>query len=608
MRRKIVVLILWVAWIYRGDLYSDSISIDSKVSKTKASVSETILLTVNVTGSDFEPEVPKVKGIQVFPSGRSHSIMIINGEMSTTRSFTYMIQADDPGTYVIPAIKIKDQSQSYQSDPITIQFLDGARFVSSENPASKSDALSGEGEALPDIFSVSEVDKKEAVVGEQIRFTYKLYRRINLLGAPKYTPPPFENFWTEPLPPEKTYYQNIKGRRYVVSEINVALFPTQSGELTIGEAKLQCDVPSARSRRDPFSMFDDPDGFFGNDPFGAFSGEARLLKTKVITVKVSDLPSLPAFSKFCGAVGQFTFHADVDKKDVSVGSPITLSLSIEGQGNLQSIVSPDIFFGDQFKVYDSGDSLDIKTDGSSVHGKKEIKKVLIPLSGGVLKIPSISFVFYDPAQKSYQTLKSNPISLNVMGEAAKQEQVSQGNQSEPHESAAPQSKDIRFIKLKGAPFFDSMNRLSILSLFRSLWVPLDLLVLCALYRLWVYLFRSRTAGSSRSKKTLSIALKSLAVVRKKVKHQKASDIYEQCDKILKLYFESRLGSGIQGWTDKEVLKALGQKNVRQENLDRYRLLQEKIAFSRFSNVDIQKIDLKTLDDLADLLRELEEAL
>src|SRR5439155_14827185 len=136
-------------------------------------------------------------------------------------------------------------------------------------------------------------------------------------------------FWTEDLPPQRTFTAQVKGIPYSVTEVRAALFPSVPGKARVGSASLTVNLEN-----------------FGSDPFGSqfFAqffgrGEEKTLRTEPISITVKPLPE-PKPAEFKGAVGEFTLSAQVDKGKITVGQPLTLTLTVSGRGNIKSL--PDI--------------------------------------------------------------------------------------------------------------------------------------------------------------------------------------------------------------------------------------------------------------------------
>ncbi|TPW10232.1 MAG: BatD, partial [bacterium] len=229
-------------------------------------------------------------------------------------------------------------------------------------------------------------------------------QRVTLLESPGFTKPTTTGFWSEDLPPQRTFTEVIEGRRYHVTEIRTALFATSAGKYTIGPAILECVVPEVQRvvDNDPFSMF-------GRSMFGS---QKVTLRTKEIAVIVKPLPD-GAPPEFAGAVGDFSLSTAVDKSMAAQGDPVTLTVTVNGSGNIRTVPDPLLPTMPEFKAYDSSSSSDINTTGETVRGSRTSQIVLVPLKAGATAIPPITLAWFDPKTATYKTDRTRPMPLTI---------------------------------------------------------------------------------------------------------------------------------------------------------------------------------------------------
>ncbi|MGH8004680.1 MAG: BatD family protein, partial [Limisphaerales bacterium] len=244
-------------------------------------------------------------------------------------------------------------------------------------------------------------------VSEQVTYTVKFYQAVRLFDNPEYYPPSVTGFWKEDMPPQTSRYETVGGRRYLVSEVKMALFPTASGRATIGEATVKCKV-------------EDLDALFNRDPF-AFEQffnrgmREKVLRSKPIAVEVMPLPEGNQPADFTGAVGQFQMKAEWNKKTTQVNEPVTAKITIWGAGNIKSIAEPKVATPQNFRAFLSGSSERVTREGVKIGGGKTFELSFVPREPGTFALPPISFSYFDPAKKRYLTHKGPPLNLTVTG-------------------------------------------------------------------------------------------------------------------------------------------------------------------------------------------------
>ncbi|MGB2803512.1 MAG: BatD family protein, partial [Candidatus Zixiibacteriota bacterium] len=267
---------------------AQNISFNASVDRTEVSVGEQITLTVSVSGdvkSIPQPELPSLDEFNVYSAGRSQNFTYVNGRLSASVTFNYVLVPRKAGKLTIGPASIKLDGKTYQTTPIQITVASEGKTPSSPAPSKEEKSTTKPQLSGKDIFMETVVDKRKAYVNEQIVLTLRFYQGIRLFDNAHYTLPPLIGFWAEDLPPKKQYHKTVNGKQYLVHEIKTALFPTSTGKVTIGPAELKCVVEDAdRFFRDPFSVFD------RNLSNLLRQGKPQILKSKPIQIEVLSPP------------------------------------------------------------------------------------------------------------------------------------------------------------------------------------------------------------------------------------------------------------------------------------------------------------------------------
>ena len=74
---------------------------------------------------DSAIELPQVEGIAFHSRGQSSRVNIVNGSMSSSLVQTYVVQAERPGTYTIPPIKVTAGRESGVTKPLSFEVTAG---------------------------------------------------------------------------------------------------------------------------------------------------------------------------------------------------------------------------------------------------------------------------------------------------------------------------------------------------------------------------------------------------------------------------------------------------------------------------------------------------
>lgn len=614
----IIIFILLCA----SPAFAADVTISSSVDKNIVSLDDNLTYTVTIQGSITKvppPKLPDFKGFRSYSSSRSQNISIVNGRVSASIKYKYILVPNTVGTYLIEPAEIEIGGKIYQTAPVQIEVVASSQKAAPYTPPSitaptppSTYPQEEEEETRPypkdRLFIETHVDKLRAYANEQITLTFGFYQAINLYENPLYSPPTTTGFWSEDMPPQKKYYKTINGIRYLVTEIKTALFATSPGIYTIGPAKLECKAEDLNAffKRNPYSIFDE-------DPFSVFrTGKPVVLTADPIKIEISTLPDEGKVSEggrpadFKGDVGRFDISASIDKNRVEENEAVTLKINVTGDGNIKTISEPRVDVStDDFKLYDSGSSENISKENYKVSGEKIFEKVLVPRKAGKFIIPAVSFSFFDPRSRSYKTVNTLPLELSVVPSAQKKPTRGLSRLKEK-EAVKVVGEDVRFIKVsslrpirdEGAPiyknpFFAAINML-----------PLIILPFAIAYkrhsdrlRADVRYARAKYAHPSAQRR-LKVA-RELARSPKGAKKNKPKEFCTEIHHALTKYLADKLNVSV-GLTIDEMMDALRAKGASEALADKFKQLIEKGEQARFAPGEMSP------DEMSSMLKAAEE--
>ncbi len=621
MRKIFICLILGL--FLSSSVSAQDISISADVDRSEISMDEQLTLTIVVSGNVSnipKPGIPPMKGFNSYSSGRSQNISIINGQVNSSVTFSYMLMPIKEGEYELGPFTIDYKGNTYSTGPIKVKVspkgsasrqLPPQQKAYPPNPGQQPKSQrpgmsdgSKAGRQNKELFIETYVDKLRAYVNEQITLTFAFYQAVNLFENPSYQPPSTTGFWTEDMPPQRKYYKVIDGVKYRVTEIKTALFATSAGEFTIGEARLEASVEDLERffSRSPFDIFDD-------DPFSMFRrGKPVVLTTDPIKVEIMPLPDEGKPEIFNGDVGRFDILASVDKKSVKENEPVSLNITIEGEGNIKTISSPVLPETEKAKIYDSGSSEDVSKEGYIVHGKKVFEKVIIPREEGTLKIGPIEYSYFDTAKKDYVTKKIEPIVINV---SEADEQIKEGGVSltgVSGEEIKVLKKDIRYIKTN-IPVFRSQGDFLYRSKLFYLINILPVLVLISLYTYDKHRQKLRKdigyARSLRAKKAASRRLKKAGEI---ITKGGSEEFYAEIYRAVIEYIADKLNISHPSITKDALGRKLRERGISDEDIIKeIEWLFDVCDMARFAAGKFSREDMKdTIDKASDIITGLEK--
>ena len=388
------------------------IEVQSYVDKTKVGINERLQLTLEISGKDAnkvgQPHLPEIKNFRelVSSSSSSSSIQIINGKMESqvTKSYTYTLQPQNKGRFLIPPLNIKYKGKSFTTDPISVNVIQGSTEppprTSNNFRNNQNNSKSNTSNDLKDnLFIKAEISKSKVFKGEPIALEYKLYTRYDVADLDFASDPVYNGFWKEDISrPTQIKFSRKNLNGVIFNEMSLgklALFPTQSGKLVIPSLEMNVHI-----RTQSRSFFD-----FGQS-------KQYTIKSKKRTIDVSDLPSVNKPAVFSGAVGNFKISSSVNITELKAGDSFTYTLDISGTGNLTHFDAPSLPEIPKLRFIDP--EISVNLNKNKVSGNKTVKYLVIAQEKGSFTIPAVEFSFFDTKQKKYVTKKTKSYTLNVL--------------------------------------------------------------------------------------------------------------------------------------------------------------------------------------------------
>ena len=581
---KFLFLILLLTYGLPLTIKGQDLQIRSYVSKNKVGLDENFTYSIEVSGKTTslpDPQAPDFADFYVLSGpNTSTSIQFVNGRMSATKVHTYYLQPKKKGQLKIPPALLNFKGKVLKSNAITITVVDQdqtsprAKAPQKKAPKRRTDQdLIGQS-----IYLKTEVSKRKAFVGEQIIVAYKLYFRVNVSGYDFQKLPSNPGFWTEEfeMPGQPTISTEIvNGLNYNVATIRkIAIFPTQSGELTLEPISV---LVEARVQRRSRSIFDS----FFDDPFGRVI--QKTISSKPIKITALDLPQEGRPADFSGAVGKFNFDVKIDKNQVKTNDAVSLKINISGQGNIKMVNIPDVIVPPDIEKYDPKIKTQLDNVGAVIRGKKTAEVILIPRVPGDFLIKPLTFSYFDPQLKKYVTLKSKAIPLHVTGTQSVALNQPIGGSSLDQRYVDLIGKDIRFIKE-----FSEFRPIGY-KIYRTFkfWGMLGFGFLFLIVFVLVNDYQARISGDERllrSRKAGRMASKQLSRAHDLLKTGDYDQFYKAVSNALQGFVCDKLNIDLSDFSTPNVRKHLAERKIEPKVVEEYISVLEEADFRQFANI------------------------
>lgn len=376
------------------------ITFQASIDKSELKENEKAILTVKISGGDpSDPEIEESPDYEIRSVGSSSEMQIINGNITSSISYSYAITPKKTGKITIKHLIFEIESKKYSTDYIDLKVLKD-ETKADKNLTKKNNM----------VFITAEVDNKKPYVNEPITYTFRFYRKVQV-GNNKVNLPEFKDFWVEDYPnttgKQLEYEKFIDNDKYVITEVKKYLFPSKSGEIIIPSAFFAVEV-----------LYQDQDDF----GFGLFSStktKVEKLKTEPIIIKVADLPSNKP-KNFSNIVGKnISFEAIVMQNSNNVGDSISLDFRLKGKGNVFDFSKLEIPESTSYKFYKDKPVQKLLEENNQRVAQKDIKFSIVPAQKGKITIPSMKISYFDTNEKNFKELSSKIVNLNITGDEEK---------------------------------------------------------------------------------------------------------------------------------------------------------------------------------------------
>ena len=599
----ILLLALVIAYTVNAQSFSAS------VNNTTVGLNDRFQVTFTFEGtdinslSDFSP--PNFAGFMILSGpNQSTSMQIINGAVSASLSYSYYLQPKNLGKFTIGNASIKYKGKPYQTDPLTIQVEKGSSNpVTQQNNNPNSSDVSNE-EIAQNVFVRATADKQKAYMGEQVTVTYKLYTRLSIASQMSISKlPQYPGFWAEEIetPNNITFTtETYNGKKYRVGVLKkVALFPTQTGELSVTPFELDVPVQVQKKRRSN-NVFDD----FFNDPFFGIGQTIDFTaKSNSLKISVQPLPSANTPDSFRGAVGDFSMDSRIDKKETKTNEPVTLKITINGTGNISLLDMPEIKLPAGFEKYEPKVNEQINRSGR-ISGKKTAEYLIVPRDAGKKEIPPVKFSYYDINKKSYVTLTSPSYTLDVeQGEGVASSEYA------GKEDVKLLGEDIRYIKTDT----ESLHRRGyfVLNQF-GFWAAVGFPFILGLGLIVWRRREDKLAGNvqlmryQRARKIAKSRLKQAKILMDANDH---NAFYSEISLALFGYLEDKLHIPKSELSVDRSAAELRKKNLNEELIKEFERVADKCEFIRFAPKESESAAMNEIyNELSHIIIEIEKSL
>ncbi len=420
----LLLLFAWVPFLCPVAL-AEPFSATAAIEKRDVFVGEAFAFQIQVSGSE-NPEKPNLSHVTDFTvafrggqQNSNRSVTIINGKITKTVRegyvFSYQLTPKRVGKLTIPSVTVHADGRSTNTKPVTIN---------AKKPVETDD------------FKLRlQLSKNHCYVGEPITLTVTWYIGKDVKDF-AFSLPLLQNedtfHFADPqvdMQSGKKLYRILLGdeeaigikdrgtidnKDFATITFQKILIPREPGNITIAPATVTCNAFVGYERRQGRYQDDFFSDFFNDDFFGrSRRGVYRniVVPSNALSLRVSELPENGRSANFAGHIGEYKIEANAVPTEVSVGDPITLTISLSGPDYLEHVKLPLLT-----QQPELANNFKIPKDRAigEISGKTKIfTQTIRALRHDVTQIPSIELPYFDSRSGSYSIARTGPIPINV---------------------------------------------------------------------------------------------------------------------------------------------------------------------------------------------------
>ncbi|MDP6922147.1 MAG: BatD family protein [Lutibacter sp.] len=560
---KIHIIILWCLL---SVAMTAQVRFETKVSKHKLGVNQRfrIEFSINKQGADdFTP--PSFSGFKVV-GGPSSSVnqSWINGKSAYSQSYTFVLQPLKEGRFTIGAASIDYEGKKLRSNTVQLTVTKAVEIPKDPNNPQYI--------AQQNIHLVAEVSNRRPYVGEGIYVVYKLYvsENISVHDWRITDSPQYKGFWNQDIEVKEIQVKrgsyNGEDYKYVVLK-RAVLIPQRAGKLSIEQIKMDFSVGIPTGRGD----------FFGNMITRNINYSAQ---SALKNIQVQALPAAGKPLNFSGAVGDFDFRVIANKQRLKANDAAQVQVVVSGKGNLKLFEIPTITTPPELEVYTPEHKERVKTTLRGLQGQISDSYTVVPQYAGKYQIPELVFSYFNPKEKQYRTITTDPLFMEVSDGNAVVASAGEPTANVSKRTVSRSDNNFRFISLnsvfelkKNPPFFKTML-FYLLLLLPFLAIPLG-----------IYLGNKRAARAgdvfgNRIRLADKLARKYLSEAKKQLGKKEA--FYIALEKALHHFLKAKLQVETAEISKERISELLIARGTDQATVDAFIQVLKDCDFGRYT--------------------------
>ncbi|WP_165954364.1 BatD family protein [Seongchinamella unica] len=355
-------------------------AVEASVDRTRIALGDSLQLVVSATEDDEDLSSVNLDALlrdwEVLSRSTRSNTTIVNGKRSHQRQLHMEITPRRMGTLTIPALQVGARA----TREVVIEVGQPPKI----DPGAEN------------VLFEASVDRETVYVQGQLILTLRLQQAVNLDGR-SISDLELPGAFVVPLE-QKSFQRQVDGRPWLVHEVRYAIFPEQSGSLTIPAQSF-----SARESVPRRSVFD--------------TNRGRLIRLYSEALEIEVLPRPAEFTGNTWLPARNIVLEEewsADPGPLRAGESVTRSIRLRGEG-LQGAQLPPVLLQpvDGIKHYPDQPSISDTEISSGLLGSRTDSVAIVPTRAGSIELPAIEVPWWDTEARVMRTASIPARTLQV---------------------------------------------------------------------------------------------------------------------------------------------------------------------------------------------------
>ncbi len=293
-----------------------------------------------------------------------------------------------------------------------------------------------------------------------------------------------------------------------------------------------------------------------------------------------------------GAADMVEASASADKKEMKLGDVLRYTVSVKRGMKSGAIrarqpeIKPPSFDGFRLAGTSSQNRVNIINNNASMI--TQIHYNLVAIKSGKVTIGEARVKFYDPETKSEKTIKTKPVSVNVL----------KGGKRYKPAVPTPTPTTVLYSDIKTIKMELDLRLSDILP-----YIILGIIFLMAVIAAAYFIFRKKPEGKSE-KLPQDYRAEAIKRVRKAEEYLKRGDVkgfYYGIYEAVRYFLSNRYNENLDGLTTQEIIRKLKDKKAGGAILNEIRVFMKDCDFVKFADYKPKKEEINSVYDRAEAI-------